>query len=300
MLTALISVLALGFLLGMRHATDPDHVIAVSTILARQRTALGAAAIGAAWGVGHTLTILVVGGGIILFGWVIPPRLGLSTELGVGVMLIVLGAMNLIGARRAIRESAAESRLDTPDGCASDDRPDLADDEVRGREHAPPYVHSHGNFEHVDAHAHGQAHEHLHLHGSVSHPHAPGDTPIHWLDRQLGTVRAYRLLRPLLVGVVHGLAGSAALALLALATIRSPGWGILYLLLFGLGTIVGMMLMTAALVVPFAYAGGRSARMGHGLRIASGLVSVAFGCFIAYRIGIVDGLFTGDPRWTPH
>jgi len=99
MTTNFVAVMALGLFLGMRHATDPDHVIAVTTIVARQRTAGGAAAIGAAWGVGHTLTILLVGGGIILFGWVIPPRLGLSTELSVGVMLIALGIANLAGAR---------------------------------------------------------------------------------------------------------------------------------------------------------------------------------------------------------
>ncbi|HVT38514.1 MAG TPA: hypothetical protein VHE78_05700, partial [Gemmatimonadaceae bacterium] len=101
-MTGLLPLIVLGFLLGMRHATDPDHVIAVTTIVARQKTPFGAAVIGAAWGVGHTLTILVVGGGIILFGWVIPPRIGLSMEFSVGVMLIVLGLANLTGVMRRI------------------------------------------------------------------------------------------------------------------------------------------------------------------------------------------------------
>src|SRR4029077_6240351 len=81
----------------MRHATDPDHVIAVSTIVSRHRSIKHAAAIGALWGLGHTLTILIVGGGIILFGWVIPTRIGLSMELSVGLMLILLGVLNLTG-----------------------------------------------------------------------------------------------------------------------------------------------------------------------------------------------------------
>jgi len=96
-MSSLLAVTVLGFFLGMRHATDPDHVIAVTTIVSRHRTAGGAAAIGALWGVGHTLTIMVVGAGIILLGWVIPARVGLSLELSVGVMLVVLGLMNLSG-----------------------------------------------------------------------------------------------------------------------------------------------------------------------------------------------------------
>ena len=93
----LLSIIALGFFLGMRHATDPDHVIAVTTIVARYRKISHAALIGAFWGVGHTLTILVVGSGIILFGWVIPARIGLSMEFSVGLMLILLGVLNLTG-----------------------------------------------------------------------------------------------------------------------------------------------------------------------------------------------------------
>ncbi len=94
-MTSLAAVLALGFFLGMRHATDPDHVIAVSTIVSRYRRPWHAALIGIAWGIGHTLTILAVGGGIILLGWVIPARVGLSLEFSVGVMLMVLGALAL-------------------------------------------------------------------------------------------------------------------------------------------------------------------------------------------------------------
>src|SRR3984957_20821922 len=94
---SLFSIVALGFFLGMRHATDPDHAIAVTTIVARYKRISHAALIGAFWGVGHTFTILVVGSGIILFGWVIPARMGLSMEFSVGLMLIFLGVLNLTG-----------------------------------------------------------------------------------------------------------------------------------------------------------------------------------------------------------
>src|ERR1700722_11123112 len=93
----LLSIVALGFFLGMRHATDPDHVIAVTTIVSRYKKVGHAALIGAFWGIGHTLTIFVVGSGIILFGWVIPTRIGLSMEFSVGLMLIFLGVLNLTG-----------------------------------------------------------------------------------------------------------------------------------------------------------------------------------------------------------
>lgn len=254
-MTGILAIAALGFFLGMRHATDPDHVIAISTIVARQRNARGAALIGAVWGVGHTLTILVVGGGIILLGWVIPARVGLSMELSVGLMLIVLGIMNLTGVLGRITE---------------------------------PVTHSH-------AHPHGDyVHTHAHGHDPEAHPHAPEQTPVSWLDRHFGALGLYQLLRPLVVGIVHGLAGSAAVALLVLTTIRDAGWAVVYLLVFGLGTIVGMMLITSVIAMPIAYTGARFSRLNRGLRVASGLISLGFGLFLAYQIGIVDGLFTGQ------
>jgi high-affinity nickel-transport protein len=259
--------MVLGFFLGMRHATDPDHVIAVTTIVARQKSRSGAATIGAAWGLGHTLTILAVGGGMILFGWVIPPRVGLSMEFSVGVMLILLGIMNLTGVMRGI----GASRL------------------IRGGGHQHTHPHSHGDYVHTHAHAHDPE----------AHPHKPERTPLSWLDRHLGRLGAYQLVRPLAVGVVHGLAGSAAIALLVLTTVRNPAWGFWYLLVFGFGTIAGMMVMTAVIVVPFTGTDHRFARLGGGLRITSGVISLAFGLFVAYRIGIVAGLFTGNPQWTP-
>ena len=130
-------------------------------------------------------------------------------------------------------------------------------------------------------------------------PTAPEETPLARLDRWLGRLGAYQLIRPLVVGIVHGLAGSAAVALLVLTTIRDPRWAVVYLLVFGLGTIAGMMLITAAIAWPFAQAGNRFAGLHRGLRVASGVVSLVFGLVIAYKIGVVDGLFGANPTWTP-
>jgi high-affinity nickel-transport protein len=268
--TGLLPLAALGFFLGMRHATDPDHVIAVSTIVARHRSTGSAALIGALWGLGHTLTILVVGGGIILFGWVIPPRVGLSMEFAVGLMLILLGIMNL----RGVMQLFAERQVPPHD--------------PHGKVHSHP--HSHGDY----------IHNHPHGHEPERHPHDPDRNPVGWLDRHLGRLGPYQVVRPLLIGVVHGLAGSAAVALLVLTTIQDPRWSVLYLLVFGLGTVLGMMLITAMVALPFTYTQVRAARLNTGLRIASGVISLGFGLLLAYQIGVVEGLFGGAARWTPH
>jgi high-affinity nickel-transport protein len=103
----------------------------------------------------------------------------------------------------------------------------------------------------------------------------------------------------LIVGLVHGLAGSAAVALLVLALIKNPWWAIAYLVLFGIGTIAGMMLITTAIGALVAYASTRSSRLERHLRVVSGLLSLGFGLFLVYQIGIVDGLLTGHPGATP-
>ena len=250
----LLSIMTLGFFLGMRHATDPDHVIAVTTIVSRQRSIRQAALIGILWGLGHTITILVVGSAIILFGLVIPPKVGLTMELSVGLMLILLGILNLFGIMRWITETVTPT----------------------------DYVHSH-----------------LHGHCPEKHGHAENATPLGWMDRTFGSLSLYQVLRPLAVGIVHGLAGSAAVALLVLTTIRVPSWAVLYLLVFGVGTVAGMMLITAAIAVPFTFSENRFARLNRGLGLVSGLVSLAFGLFIVYQMGFVNGLFTHSPNWAP-
>jgi high-affinity nickel permease len=271
LMIGLFSIIALGFFLGMRHATDPDHVVAVSTIVSRHRSMKHAAVIGGIWGVGHTLTILLVGGGIILFGWVIPARIGLSMEFSVGLMLILLGVLNLTGILQWITNNVTPAQYAEGDAGA---------------------LHSH-------AHSHGEyVHTHPHRHDPEAHPHDPARTPLSWFDRHFGRLGVYNAVRPLVVGLVHGLAGSAAVALLVLTTIHNPKWALAYLLLFGVGTIAGMMLITGVMGAPFAYAKSRS-RLSNGLRVASGVISFGFGLFIVYQIGFVSGLFTNHPHWTP-
>jgi len=272
----LFAIIVLGFFLGMRHATDPDHVIAVTTIVSRQQSVKHAALIGAFWGLGHTLTIFVVGSAIILFSIVIPPRVGLGMELSVGLMLVILGVLNLTGIMSWINDN-----LTPADGSHT-------------------MVHTH-------AHVHGgYVYTHAHLHLATGEDGSPGAPHLHsepvlqtrWAGL-LNRLGLYQLVRPLVVGVVHGLAGSAAVALLVLTTIRNPYWSAAYLLVFGVGTIAGMMLVTAAIAVPFAYTGRRFAQLNRGMAVASGLLSLGFGLFIAYHIGFVHGLFTSHPQWTP-
>jgi hypothetical protein len=258
----LLSILAVGFFLGMRHATDPDHVIAVTTIVSNQRNSVRAALIGAFWGVGHTLTIFVVGAGIILFNLVIPVRLGLSMELSVAVMLVILGLMNVSGFLRAMPASSIDNH--------------------NGENVVHTHSHSHGDFVHSHPHAH-----------------SPNLAPLASLDRTFGRNGLYQYLRPLMVGIVHGLAGSAAVALLVLTTIRNVPWAIAYLLIFGVGTIAGMMLITMSLASVFTMAGKGRQKFSRRLTLASGLLSLGFGLFVAYQICFVDGLFTAHARWIP-
>jgi len=217
MLSAFSAAL-LGFLLGLRHATDADHVVAVTTIVARERTLRRAAWIGALWGIGHTLTVFAVGGTIIAFRLVIPPRVGLALEFGVAIMLITLGFNNL--------------------------RPDTA----------------------------ARRHEHTHE-----------------FDHR----------RPLLIGTVHGLAGSAAVAILVLAAIPQTLWALAYLLVFGVGTIAGMMLVTVIIAAPAMYASERVARLHGGIRLAAGALSIVFGLLLARELIVDGGLLSAMPRWSP-
>ena len=268
-MTSGLAILMIGFFLGMRHATDPDHVIAVSTIVSRERSITKAGLIGVLWGCGHTLTIVAVGAAIILFGLAIPVRVGLTMEFSVGLMLILLGLLNLTGAMKWISEKFSP-----------------AHPRVNG-EHA--HLHEHGSHVHFHWHSHAPAAEH---HGnSLAAP--------NWLRGPLARLGLFHALRPLLVGIVHGLAGSAAVALLVLSTIHDPKWAVFYLLIFGAGTIAGMMLITAALALPCSFAGSRFAWLNRGFVTASGLLSLCFGLFVCYQTGFAGGLFSRHPNWTP-
>jgi high-affinity nickel-transport protein len=199
----------LGFLLGVRHAVDPDHVVAVGTMATRSFSFRRSASLGALWGAGHTLTIMLVGGAIVLLRTAVSPRIALAMEFGVAIMLIVLGVMNLFGAHRG--EQPASS------------------------------------------------------------------------------------VRPLVVGMVHGMAGSAAIALLVLATIRDSALGLVYLLCFGVGTIAGMVAVTALLVLPLSLVVTRAGISRQWLAAASGLASLAFGFFLAHALGGPAALLAAAP-----
>jgi high-affinity nickel-transport protein len=138
----------------------------------------------------------------------------------------------------------------------------------------------------------------VHGHAPEAHAHSH-QTPLTWLDRIFGRIGLYQQLRPLIIGIVHGLAGSAAVALLILTTIRNPRWAMVYLLVFGVGTVGGMMLITMSIASAFNFFGRRHQNFSHWLGLASGLVSLAFGLFLAYQIGFANGLFFGHPQWTP-
>jgi hypothetical protein len=254
----------------MRHATDPDHVIAVSTIVSRERSIFRAGLVGILWGCGHTLTILFVGAAIIVFGLTIPVRVGLTLEFSVGLMLILLGLLNLTGAMKWLSQRFAPAH------------PRVSGD------HA--HLHGHGSKFHLHWHSHAEGANH----------HAESLKLPRWLRAPFERLGLFDALRPLLVGTVHGLAGSAAVALLVLSTIRDPRWAVLYLLIFGVGTVAGMMLITIALALPFSFAGNQFGWLSRGLVTVSGMLSFCFGLFVCYQLTFVNGLFSAHPIGKPN
>ena len=268
-----LAIALLGLLLGMRHATDPDHVIAVTTILSRERRLSVAARIGVVWGLGHTITVLIVGAAIIVFKIAIPTRLGLAMEFAVAIVLILLGVS---AAASLVRKGASRMR----GGSWSDE----------------------GLIVHAHAHTHdGAMHAHPHVHLGE---HSEVDDAMHH-DHRIATdaLPSFAARRPLLrsfsVGLVHGLAGSAAIALLVLSAIPQPLWATLYLAIFCVGTIIGMALITTAIATPFMVVSRQASWIRQTLVTGSGLLSFGFGLFLAYQIGIVDHLFSAAPIWIP-
>jgi hypothetical protein len=262
---SLLTILIVGFFLGMRHATDPDHVIAVSTIVTRQKGIAQAGIVGALWGLGHTFTIFVVGAAIILFKVAIPPRLGLSMEFAVGLMLILLGVLNLTGILGSLQQGltlrAGVLGINPSSECSGTSSPRescLTTDQWQNSAEQLPKR-----------------------------------------DKIFPSFGFYNVFRPIVIGIIHGLAGSAAVALLVMATIANPWWATAYLLLFGVGTIAGMMLITSFITVTLTYSTQRFSFWNRSISVASGLLSMGFGIFISYKMGIVYGLFTNHPQWAP-
>jgi hypothetical protein len=233
-----VSVLALGFALGLKHAVEADHLAAVSTIVSERRSLWGASLVGGLWGVGHTISLVVAGVAVVMFQFRIEGKLERALEFSVGLMLVALGA-------NALRKLARGGRLHL-------------------------HVHQHGGREHIHPHVHDGTPE--------------TDPQTHHGLRLVGT-------RPLLVGLLHGLAGSAALMLLVLSTISSKLIGLLYIIVFGVGSIGGMMLMSALFGLPVYLTAARFSRLNLAVRGLAAVFSLSFGLLMLYEIGFVGGLF---------
>lgn len=236
----MFSVIFLGFLIGMQHAMEADHVAAVASLATHSRSIGATARQGAAWGAGHALTLFLFGGVVLIMDTLVPAHFAQGLELAVGFMLVLLGADVL---RRLLRD----------------------------RIHF--HLHRHDTTVHLHAHSHA---------GGGSHE----DDPHHHEHPQTFPLRA------MLVGMMHGMAGSAALIILALNSVKSITQGIVYIALFGLGSILGMALLAAVISLPLRYS-PRSLTWAHnGLKAAVGIVTIALGGKLIYEIGFVQGMLT--------
>jgi ABC-type nickel/cobalt efflux system permease component RcnA len=216
----LLTTLSVGFFLGARHALDADHLAAVSTLIATQRDSKTSGLVGAWWGVGHTVTLLLVGLVVVVLGLRISPLVAGLCELAVGAMLLLLGG------------SVAWALW-------------------RDRWHVHRHVHD------------GRAHLHLHTHKTeTGHGHDHGGRTF---------------VKPVLVGMIHGLAGSAALLLLVLATVRSLWEGLAYILAFGLGSVVAMGMIGALMSLPVVWSTGRGPQAVFAVQAAACLGSIGLG-----------------------
>jgi len=236
-----LTLLGIGLVFGLKHATEVDHVVAVSTIVSRHRSLWRSGLVGAMWGAGHTAALLITGAIVLSLRVAIPERVGNWLEFGVALMIIGLGAAALW---RALAKRA----------------------DVHVHEH------SHDGVSHVHIHFHENETRH---HASKTHSHAIS---------AIG-------LKPVLIGTVHGLAGSAALTLLVLTQIDSAWVGFFYLLIFGAGSIVGMILMSGLIGLPFALTSRNAGRVHHHMQTTAAGLSIAFGFWYAYRTAFASGLF---------
>lgn len=235
----MFTVLLFGFLIGMQHAMEADHVAAVASLAGRGRSLRQAATQGAVWGFGHSLALFLFGGMVLLMGAAVPQHLAQWLELAVGCMLVLLGADVL---RRLARDRIHFHR------------------------------HRHGASVHVHAHSHRGGGDH----GSDPHRH---EHPVAGFP-----------LRALLVGLMHGMAGSAALIVLALGTVESLLQGLIYILLFGTGSILGMAILAMVISLPLKYS-ARSLTWAHnGLQLLVGLVTFGLGAALVYQLGFEQGL----------
>jgi len=242
------ALLGLGLVFGLKHATEVDHVVAVSAIVSEHRNVLRSALVGGLWGAGHTASLIVVGVLVLVFRVAIPLRIASWLEFGVALMIITLGVLAI---KRVLRK-----RTD---------------------------VHLHRHAHDGQSHVHIHFHEHGTEHASVTIQNLTPSSHSHAIAR-LG-------FKPLLVGAMHGLAGSAALTLLVLAQIQSVSLGLLYLTVFGVGSTLGMLLMSGLIGLPFALGSRRLTNINYGLQTAAGGLSIAFGLWYAYETVITHSLW---------
>ncbi len=233
---SLYAAFVLGLILGVKHALDADHLIAVSTIVSEYKSLKWASLIGAFWGLGHTLTLFIVGLFVIGLRLTIPHRVALGLEFLVAVMLVVLGLSILWRSFRVDRV-------------------------------------------HLHRHDHNpETHTHFHIHGTRPEDHSHA--------------HPFRSMRkPFFVGMVHGLAGSAALMLLVLTTIPSALAGLAYIFIFGIGSVGGMLVLSSMIGLPFIFTAQRFSVLNRWIRVVAGVASVAFGVLLGWEIGFEQGLF---------
>ena len=237
-----LALLGLGLVFGLKHATEVDHVVAVSAIVSEHRSVFRSALVGGLWGVGHTAALVVVGVVVLVFRAAIPAPVASWLEFGVALMIIGLGVLAMM---RVLRR-----------------RSDV----------------------HLHQHSHdGQSHVHIHFHEATTrHRHGQSSAHTHAVSA-IG-------VKPLLVGTMHGLAGSGAVTLLVLTQIKSVWLGLLYLAIFGIGSIAGMLLMSGLIGLPFALTSRNLSGLHHRLQAAAAGLSIAFGLWYAYQTGVASGL----------
>lgn len=232
-----IGVLGLGFFIGLKHATEADHLAAVSTIVSERKSLWSSAVVGGLWGLGHTISLVIAGVFVLLLNFEISERTETILEFGVGIMLLMLG-LNVI---RRVKN---------------------------------------GGILHFHAHGHGEReHAHPHIHAPAQNDRAETHHGFEFSPRSI------------LIGMVHGLAGSAALMLIVIPTIESKALGLLYIVVFGIGSIGGMMIMSFLVGLPFHLTASRFNLVNRLLQGTAGIVSVALGLAIIYEKGINDRLF---------
>jgi len=239
----MIEILLVGFLLGMRHAFESDHVAAVASLVTRSPSMRESIRMGSLWGLGHTVTLFIFGSAVMLMDHLIPERMALMLEFAVGIMLVLLG---IDVVRRFMRERV----------------------HFHAHRHSDGTLHIHAH-RHAHSHTEDEAHPEM-VHTELSHEHMHADRfP----------------LRALLVGMMHGMAGSAALIVLTLQSVQSISTGLIYISLFGLGSIGGMAALSTAIMLPLRHSAKRHAGLHQYLQLGIGSATLLLGLVMMFEIG---------------